>query len=98
MKIKVLNLAIVFVALFTQIQAQTRNRNTAAPAATLMASLPESDAVAQVKMKQLLSEAMPRILANNPTKLSEANASIDRFKDRTGLDARLFQQVALGVK
>jgi hypothetical protein len=97
-KIKVLSLAIVFVALFSQIHAQTRSRNTAQPAPTLMASLPESDAVAQVKVKQLLSEAMPRILANNPTKLSEVNASIDRFKDRTGLDPRMFQQIALGVK
>ncbi len=97
-KIKVLNLAIVFVALFTQIHAQTRSRNTATPVPSLMASLPESDAVAQVKVKQLLNEAMPRILANNPAKLSEANASIDRFKDRTGLDPRMFQQIALGIK
>ena len=100
MKIKALNLAIVVVALFSAIgaHAQTRNRHTAAPAPSLMASLPESDAVAQVKLKQLLSEAMPRILANNPAKLSEANASIDRFKDRTGLDPRMFQQIALGIK
>ena len=63
-----------------------------------MSSLPQSDAVAQVKVKQLLSEAMPRILAGNPAKLSEVNASIDRFKDRTGLDARMFQQVALGIR
>jgi hypothetical protein len=97
-KIKVLSLAIVFVALFSQIHAQTRSRNTAQPAPALMASLPESDAVAQVKVQQLLSEAMPRILANNPTKLSEVNASIDRFKERTGLDPRMFQQIALGVK
>ena len=73
-------------------------RNTAAPAPALMSSLPQSDAVAQVKVKQLLSEAMPRMLANNPAKLSEVNASIDRFKDRTGLDPRMFQQVALGIR
>jgi hypothetical protein len=100
-KRKLLNLAIVFVALFSnqiQSQAQTRGRKTAAQVPNLMASLPESDAVAQVKVKQLLTEAMPRILANNPTKLSEANASIDRFKDRTGLDPRMFQQVAIGVR
>ena len=66
--------------------------------AALMASLPESDAVAQVKVKQLLSEAMPRMLASNPAKLNEVNASIERFKDRTGLDPRMFQQVALGVR
>ena len=99
MKIKLLNLAIVFVALFLQIdaQAQTRARATAPAAPSLMASLPESDAVAQVKMYQLLNEAMPRILANQPVKLGELNASLDKFKDRTGLDPRMFQQVALGI-
>lgn len=100
MKRTILNLAVVLVALSAsvQIQAQTRSRNTAAPAASIMAALPESDAVAQVKVKQLLNEAMPRILANNPAKLAEVNASIERFKDRTGLDARMFEQVALGIR
>jgi hypothetical protein len=91
--------AIVLVALFQlHATAQTRNRSTAPAVPTLMSSLPESDAVALVKMNQLLSEAMPRILASNPAKLSEVTASIDRFKDRTGLDPRMFQQVALGVR
>ena len=101
MKRTLLTLAIVFVALVSHIetQAQTRGRSTTASAPpTLMSSLPESDAVAQIKVNQLLSEAMPRVLANNPTKLSEVNASLDRFKDRTGLDPRQFQQVALGVR
>jgi hypothetical protein len=99
-KTRLLTLAIVFVALFSQLEAtaQTRNRNTTPAAPTLLASLPESDAVAQVKVKQLLSEAMPRIFASNPARLSEVNASIDRFKDRTGLDPRMFEQVALGVR
>ena len=82
-----------------QTQAQTRARNTTpTPAPVLLSGLPESDAIAQIKVKQLLSEAMPRILANNPTKLSEVNASIDKFKDRTGLDPRMFEQVALGIR
>jgi hypothetical protein len=96
---RLLTVAIVLVALFQlHATAQTRNRSTAPAVPTLMSSLPESDAVALVKMNQLLSEAMPRILASNPAKLSEVNASIDRFKDRTGLDPRMFQQVALGVR
>jgi hypothetical protein len=98
----VFSLAILFTVLAggLQINAQTRPRTTpaAAPVSNLMASLPESDAVAQVKVKQLLNDAMPRILANNPAKLSEVNASIDRFKDRTGLDPRMFEQVAVGVR
>lgn len=99
MKTRLLTVAIILIALFQfEAAAQTRNRNNAPAAPTLMSSLPQSDAVAQVKVKQLLSEAMPRIFANNPAKLSEVNASIDRFKDRTGLDPRMFQQVALGVR
>jgi len=95
-----LTLAIVFIALTSQLEAkaQTRGRNTPAAPPSLMSSLPESDGVAQIKVKQLLDEAMPRIFAGNPAKLSEVNASIDRFKDRTGLDPRMFQQVALGVR
>ena len=100
MKRKLLNL-VVLLTLTSSLQlaseAQTRTRNVTVPSAALMASLPESDAVAQVKMKQLLNEAMPRILAGNPGKLSEVNASIENFKNRTGLDPRMFQQIALGV-
>jgi len=96
------NLAVILLAissgLLVEGRAQTRSRNTAPSASSLMASLPESDAVAQVKVKQLLNEAMPRILAGSPAKLSEVNAGIDRFKDRTGLDPRMFQQVALGIR
>lgn len=100
MKTRFLTFATLLVALFFQIEAtaQTRGRNTTPAVPSLMASLPESDAVAQVKMQQLLNEAVPRIFASNPAKLSEVNASIDRFKERTGLDPRMFQQVALGAR
>jgi hypothetical protein len=98
-KIKLLSLAIVVLALCSsQAAAQTRNRNNAPAATGLLASLPESDAVAQVKMRQLLNEAMPRIFASNPAKLAEVNASIESFKTRTGLDPRTFEQIALGVR
>jgi hypothetical protein len=47
-KTKILNLAIVILAICsTQVLAQTRRNNTTAPAG-LLASLPQSDAVAQV--------------------------------------------------
>lgn len=99
MKRKFLNLAIVVLAVCSsQVLAQTRNRNSAPARTGLLASLPQSDAVAQVKMRQLLSEAMPRILAGNPAKLAEVNAQIDSFKTRTGLDPRMFEQIAVGVK
>ena len=99
MKRKFLNLAIVVLAVCSsQVLAQTRTRKNTPAATGLLASLPQSDAVAQVKMRQLLSDAMPRILAANPAKLAEVNAQIDSFKTRTGLDPRMFEQIALGVK
>lgn len=102
MKRRLLNLALILLAissgLLVEANAQTRSRNAAPAAPGLMASLPESDAVAQIKLKQLLNEAMPRILANSPARLSEVNASIESFKNRTGLDARMFQQIALGIR
>ena len=102
MKRRLLNLALVLFTISSitliEIHAQTRGRHSVPPDAGLMASLPESDAVAHVKVNQLLNEAMPRILNGNSAKLSEVNASIDRFKERTGLDPRMFQHVALGVR
>src|SRR6185369_9151569 len=65
---------------------------------SLMNSLPQSDAVAQVKMKQLFNEAMPRVLANNPARLAQVNASLEDFKTRTGLDPRMFDELAVGVR
>lgn len=99
MKTKILSLAIILLAICsTQVPAQqTRTRNTPAPAG-LLGSLPQSDAVAQVKIRQLLTDAMPRILGNNPAKLAEVNASLDAFETRTGLNPRMFEQVALGVR
>ena len=77
--------------------AQTRTRtNPADPG--LLSSLPESDAVAQVQIKRLLNDVMPRILAGNAAKAAELNANVENFKTRTGLDPRSFDQVALGVR
>jgi len=81
--------------------AQGRKRGAAAnpaPAVGLLAGLPESDAVARVKVKRLLNEVMPQMLANSPARLAEANAAIERFKTRTGLDPRMFDELALGVR
>jgi hypothetical protein len=103
MKNRFFSFAIVSIAVLALLQinaaAQTRARNTAPPAsASLMSSLPKSDAVVQVKMKQLFDEAMPRILANNPARLAQVSASVENFKTRTGLDPRMFDEVAVGIR
>lgn len=100
MKRKVLTLAIVALTLCTAqvLTAQTRSRNAVPAPNALLNSLPDSDAVAQVKLRQLLNESLPQIFANNPARLAEVNASIENFKTRTGLDPRMFEQVALGAR
>ena len=100
-KRKFANLLIIVFALGSAqvLAAQTRARNTAAPAPSgLLTRLPESDAVAQVKLRQLLNESLPRIFANNSAKLAEINTSIESFKTRTGLDPRMFETIALGAR
>ena len=99
MKRTLLTLAIVVLSVFAaQVAAQTRTRNNAPATGGLMASLPESDAVAQIKLRQLLSEALPRIMGDNSVRLAEVNASIETFKNRTGLDPRMFEQLAVGLR
>jgi hypothetical protein len=97
-----LKVAVILVAVFGYLQidgnAQTRARTSVQQAPNLLASLPESDAVAQIQVRRLLNEVMPRLLAGNPAKLAQANADIDQFKTRTGVDPRAFEQIALSVR
>ena len=102
MKTSVLSFAVallVVTAFSTSSLAQTSRRN-APPAKTendLLAALPQSDAMALVRVHQLLVEALPTILAESPAKLAEANAEIEKFKTKTGIDPRAFEQLALGM-
>jgi hypothetical protein len=77
--------------------AQTR-RNAPAAAAGIIAQLPASDAVVTVDVKRLLNEGLPRAYASNQAELARVNGEIDKFRDRTGLDARQFSQIALGAR
>ena len=102
MNTRFLKVAAILVAVFVYLQidsnAQTRARTSAQPAPNLLASLPESDAVAQIRVRRLINDVMPRLLAGNPAKLAQANADIDQFKTRTGVDPRAFDQIALSVR
>jgi hypothetical protein len=75
-----------------------RNRATTStkPAPTLLSSLPPSDAVAIVSVARVINEALPKLLAENPAKMAEANNELAKFKTQTGLDPRSFDQIALG--
>jgi hypothetical protein len=68
--------------------------NTLKP--SMLSSLPASDAVMLIDLQRLLRDAMPRVL--DQTKLAQANAEIEKFKTRTGIDPRSFDHVAVGMR
>ena len=80
--------------------AQTGLSTAMVPPASQVAldMLPRSDVVAFLDLKRLINEAAPKVLADNPAKLAEFNAHIDRLRTQTGIDARSFESVALGMR
>src|SRR5258707_1720319 len=70
----------------------------ASPAADILSYLPASDGIALIDVRRLMNETLPRILAGDPAKLVTANAEIEKFKTRTGIDPRSFDRVVLGMR
>src|SRR6266481_944824 len=94
-------LAFALVALclgFDAGSAQRKPANRSAPAADVLSYLPASDGIALIDVRRLMNETMPRILAGDPAKLAQANAEIEKFKTRTGIDPRSFDRVVLGMR
>ncbi|MGI8897136.1 MAG: hypothetical protein ACR2IB_01960 [Pyrinomonadaceae bacterium] len=102
MKIRILSCLFVVNLLLAGLSsagfAQTRRGVAATARQSLLAKLPTSDAVAQVNVKRVLSEALPKLLAGNAAKLAEVNSQIEQFKSRTSLDLRSFDELALGMR
>lgn len=104
-KVYALFLAIVvaFAALAITGGAQTKPAAHSATGATASNAaplnlLPASDAVAFIDVKRLINEAAPKVLADNPAKLIEFSAELDKLKTRTGFDVRSFDSVAIGLR
>jgi hypothetical protein len=84
-------------ALAFNARSQARSPRTSPPEDAL-SYLPASDAVMLIDVRRLLNETMPQILGGDKEKLAQANAEIDKFKTRTGIDPRAFGRVVLGVR
>lgn len=60
--------------------------------------LPESDGVVVLDAKRLFSDALPKVLSSNLPLLEKINGEIDKVRDKTGLDLRKFESVAVSLK
>jgi hypothetical protein len=69
-----------------------------ATAADNFSYLPTSDAVMLIDVHRLLNQTMPAIFAGDQAKVAQANAEIDKFKTRAGIDPRSFDRVAVGSR
>ncbi|HEY0080895.1 MAG TPA: hypothetical protein VGB73_19990 [Pyrinomonadaceae bacterium] len=61
-------------------------------------ALPESDLIIVLDAQRILSDAVPRILANDQKTLLQMNTGIDGVKGLTGIDARAVRRVVFGTR
>jgi hypothetical protein len=96
-KVLTSSLALTFL-LLNLVSTSGSNPSRSAPPADVLSYLPASDAVAVIDVHRLMYEALPRIFAGDPAKLLQANAEVEKFKTRTGIDPRTFDRVAVGLR
>ena len=84
-------------ALFAGVALAQGNETRARQSPNLLASLPPSDAVAVIKVKRVIDEALPKLLAENPARVAEVSDEMAKFKTQTGIDPRSFDEIALGM-
>ncbi len=77
--------------------ADTKTNKKVNQTSQLAALLPASDGIITFDMQRLLNEAIPQILSGKSQTLGDVNAKIDEISQKTGLDLRQFEQVAVGV-
>ena len=77
--------------------ADTKTNKTVKQNNQLAVLLPASDGVMTIDVQRLLNDAVPQILSGKPQMLGDINAKIDEINQKTGLDLRQFEQVAIGV-
>ena len=64
----------------------------------LAALLPASDGVITLAPARLFHSILPLILSADPTALLKVNAGLDEVANKTGIDLRKFEEVAIGLK
>lgn len=86
--------AFVFSAIAFVFSAKTSAKTTA----ELAALLPASEIVITFDAQKTFNTALPQILSANQEMLGKINEQIDGIKNKIGIDARQFEQIAVGAK
>src|SRR5438132_5069739 len=89
--------AVIVVLVSSAPFAGQRQRTVHVTPSNTASYLPASDAIAVVDVKRMLRETMPSILGGDAAKLAEANAEVDKFKTKTGVDLHAIDRVVIGI-
>lgn len=99
MKSKIFVFLIIAAFVFSAIAfAFSANAAGSKKASELAALLPASDIVVVMDAQKTFNTALPQVLSANQEMLARINGRIDAVKNKIGIDARQFEQVAVGAK
>src|ERR1041384_375706 len=103
MRIRVLSVMSLVVLLFgtaAAVSAQTVAKKALATRSTnpLLLQLPESDSVALIDSRRFFDTALPKILATNQSLLVKITGELDTIQQKTSIDLRKFDEIAVGAK
>jgi hypothetical protein len=76
----------------------TGGTGAAATASSSLAALPASDFIIFVDTQRLVTDTLPNFLAGDQALLAKVNAKLDRFQKESGVDARSFDSLAIGLR
>lgn len=68
----------------------------ASSSASALSALPASDFIISIDVQRALSETLPSLLSGNPALLAKLNAHLEEFEQKTGINPRVFETIAIG--
>ncbi|HEX8845547.1 MAG TPA: hypothetical protein VF791_12925 [Pyrinomonadaceae bacterium] len=72
------------------------NKTGRASSNSALAALPASDFIISIDVQRALNETLPSLLSSNPGTLAKFNAHLEEFQQKTGINPRVFESVAIG--
>lgn len=92
----IFSVALFIIGVIGTVAAQPA-KNPANTSNELLSRLPSSDMAMTIDTKRLLEVGLPQVLATNPVMLGDINAKLNEIREKTGIDLRQFDQVAVGL-
>lgn len=92
-------LALAGLQLGQRVTAKANVSEAVRPAASAqLGALPASDIIIFFDTQRFVNDTLPNFLAGDPALFARVNAKLDRFQKETGIDARSFESISIGLR